>query len=265
MRVHGLIIDPQQDFCSPTGSLYVPGADQDMVRLAGLIGRLGTAIEAIHVTLDSHHSVDIAHPIWWQNPAGEQPAPFTIITPEDIDAGRWQAANPTARERSAQYVHQLAGNGRYPLCIWPYHCLIGGPGHNIASDLHQVLQDWEMASLTPVDYVFKGSNIWTEHYSALRADVPDANDPATQPNDRLIQHLLGADLIFVAGEAGSHCVANTVRDLVQMTGGQELGQKIVLLTDALSPVSGFEELQEVFLQKMQAQGVKTATTGDFLL
>ncbi|MES2464074.1 MAG: hypothetical protein V4671_26170 [Armatimonadota bacterium] len=264
MRLHGLIIDPQEDFCNPSGSLFVPGADRDMSRLAAMIRRLGNRIGALHVTLDSHHTLDIAHPIWWQDPAGNNPAPFTIITLDDVNDGRWTAANPAARERSHDYVRQLAANGRYPLCIWPYHCLIGSGGHAIVPDLHQALQEWETATLSPVEFVTKGSNVWTEHYSALRADVPDPTDSTTLLNERLIQTLREADLIFVAGEAGSHCVANTVRDIVDAFGDATLLQKIVLLTDATSPVTGFESLQANYLSDMAARGLKSATTTDFL-
>jgi nicotinamidase-related amidase len=264
VRLHGLIIDPQEDFCSPQGSLFVPGADTDMTRLAALIRRLGNRIEALHVTLDSHHALDIAHPIWWQDPNGDSPAPFTIITQADADSGRWIATDPSARERSHEYVRRLATNGRYPLCIWPYHCLIGSAGHAVVPELHRALIEWESSALTPVEFVTKGSNIWTEHYSALRADVPDPADPTTMLNERLIQTLREADLIFVAGEAGSHCVANTVRDIVEALGDDTLLQKIVLLTDATSPVTGFEALQEAYLSDMAARGLKTATTDDFL-
>ena len=34
MKLHLVAIDPQNDFCSPHGSLYVPGAEEDMKRLA---------------------------------------------------------------------------------------------------------------------------------------------------------------------------------------------------------------------------------------
>ena len=72
-----LIIDPQNDFCDlPTSylpenpatraahapALPVPGAHQDMLRLAGLINRGRNGISAITVTLDSHHRYDVAHP-----------------------------------------------------------------------------------------------------------------------------------------------------------------------------------------------------------
>ena len=43
-----------------------------------------------------------------------------------------------------------------------------------------------------------------------------------------------ADLIFVAGEAGSHCLANTVRDIANNFGDDTYVKKLVLLTDATS-------------------------------
>ena len=264
MIVKGLIIDPQEDFCNPqTGTLYVPGADQDVVRIARMLTRIGAKIDALHVTLDSHHTLDIAHPIWWQDANGGHPAPFTIIGAEDVTTGRWTTTRPDALTRSRAYVEHLERNGRYPLCIWPYHCLIGTPGNAVSSPLAQALADWERGNLRSVDYVVKGSNIWTEHYSAIRADVPDPADPGTQVNDHLLDSLESADLAFVAGEAGSHCVANTVRDIAD-TRGDALLRKMTLLIDAVSPVSGFETLQTAFVDEMTRRGMQTATTDSFL-
>lgn len=266
MKLHGLIIDPQEDFCNPkTGALFVGGADQDMARLAAMIRRLNGRISDLHVTLDSHHYVDIAHPIWWKDGAGKHPDPFTIITADDMEAGKWTTTQPGTYRRSREYVEQLSRNGRYPLCVWPYHCLIGSPGHAVVPELFEALKAWEDRSFAIVDYVTKGSNIWTEHYSAVVADVPDPTDPTTQINTRLIQTLMEADMIFVAGEAGSHCLANTVRDIANNFGDDAYVKKLVLLTDATSPVTGFDSFQRDFLDEMIARGMQTATTTDFLL
>ncbi|GAB4461464.1 MAG: hypothetical protein OHK0029_26780 [Armatimonadaceae bacterium] len=266
MKLHGLIIDPQQDFCNAqTGALYVGGAEQDMARLAAMIRRIAPKITDLHVTLDSHHFVDVAHPIWWKDSAGKHPEPFTIITLADLENGKWTTTQPGMYRRSREYVEQLEANGRYPLCIWPPHCLIGSPGHAVVPELFDALKGWENQRFAVVDYVTKGSNIWTEHYSAVVADVPDPTDPSTQINTRLIQTLTEADLIFVAGEAGSHCLANTVRDIANNFGDDRYVSKLVLLTDATSPVTGFEAYQEDFIAEMTGRGMKTATTTDFLM
>jgi len=67
MKVDLLVIDPQVDFCIPGNALVVDGADQDMKRLAAMIDRIGDKIDDIHCTLDQHHLIDIAHPIFWMN------------------------------------------------------------------------------------------------------------------------------------------------------------------------------------------------------
>lgn len=257
-----LIIDPQNDFCDPAGALSVTGADADMTRLAQMIERLAPQIDSIHVTLDSHHLVDIAHPIFWKDTLGQPPAPFTIITPEDAKARRWTAARPGDAVRAREYVSALARHGRYPLCIWPPHCLIGSQGHAVFPAVFEALLSWERQG-NVVDYVLKGTNIYTEHYSAIKADVPDPADPSTQVNTALIERLKQADVLAVAGEAGSHCVANTVRDLADNLGDERLTSKIVLLTDAVSPVGGFSDYQNRFVADLTAWGMRLSTTTEF--
>ena len=258
-----LIVDPQRDFCDPQGALYVGGAERDMDRLAEFVRRQGAGIRAIHVTLDSHHPVDVAHPAYWRDADGHQPAPFTLISAAEVESGRWRTADPAWQARALDYVRALEARQRYQLCIWPPHCLIGSPGHAVAPVLFDALADWERERLRPVQYVLKGDNIHTEHYSAVQAEVPDPADPGTQRNRGLVDALRRADRVIVAGEAGSHCVANTVRDLiVARAGGAVDPARITLLQDAVSPVAGFETFQEDFLRDLTGQGMALARTTD---
>jgi len=253
-----LIIDPQIDFCCPVrGSLFVPGAERDMQRLGQMIRRHAGEIDAIHVTLDTHHTLDIAHPMFWVDAEGRHPEPFTLIPAAEVESGRWVTANPLAQARGLEYVRALERGGRYTLCIWPYHCLIGSEGHAVKPALFEALRLWE-DRYSVVNYIAKGANVFTEHYSAIRAEVPDPADPATQVNTSLIEALRKADRVLVAGEAGSHCVANTVQDLVEYLG--EGASRLTLLKDAMSPVPGFESLQEAFLAEMMQRRLGFATT-----
>lgn len=263
METQLLIIDPQVDFCDPSGALFVQGADADMERLAGFVSAHGAGLTDIHVTLDTHHKRDIAHPLWWRDAAGAPPAPFTIISVEDVERERWVPADPAQAERSLAYVHALAANGRYPLCIWPEHCLIGSTGHAVYPALFEALGEWERASGESIAFWRKGENPLTEHYSVLRADVPDPDDPSTLPNLALIDALRSADRILVTGEAGSHCVASTLRDLDNLA--PELTRRLVLLIDAVSPVTGFESFQESFLTDLTARGMQLSTTKEMAL
>lgn len=259
-----LIIDPQIDFCDPNrGALYVPGADSDMERLAALVGRLGNSIDSILVTLDSHHVMHIAHAIYWRSPAGGHPAPLTRITAADVDKRVWIPSLPENARRAQDYVQRLEAGGRYTLCIWPPHCLIGGQGHAVSPALFDALVKWEQG-LRVVKYFWKGSNLHTEHYSALRAEVPDREDSGTQINEKILNACAQADQVYVAGEAGSHCVANTLRDIAAIR-GPEAVRKLVLLTDAISPVAGFEKLQDAMIFDLTKLGMRLATTKDLTL
>jgi nicotinamidase/pyrazinamidase len=271
-NLHLVIIDPQMDFCTPdktyggvkTGALYVPGADEDMKRLATLVRRLSPKLSDIHVTIDSHHLMDVAHPAFWKNSKGEHPTPFTIIVADDVRNGVWVPVLPSARQRMLDYVVALEAGKRYPLMIWPPHCLIGTPGQAVVPDLMDAINAWAENRHGQVDFVTKGSNIWTEHYSAVRAEVPDPTDPSTQLNVDFIRTIEDADLVVWAGEASSHCVANTMRDTFNAFGADAI-KKMVLLTDAISAVPNCNGMYDSFLQEFTAKGMRTATTADFLV
>lgn len=263
MRLEFLIIDPQNDFSdTPEAALPVPGASADAERLAGLLDRLGDRIAAIHVALDTHQAVAISHPIFWRDRQGQPPPPFTQIRADEVEGGAWRAHRPQDQARALDYVRALRANGRYPLTVWPPHCLVGAWGHGVIPVVAEALRRWEERAFARVDYVLKGQNPWTEHYSALRADVPDPADPASQLNTGLIQRLERADRIVVAGQALSHCVANTVRDLADQWRPEQVG-KLTMIEDASSPVPGFEPMAADFLAAMGQRGMKTVTAAAF--
>ena len=263
-KIHLVVIDPQVDFCDPKGNLSVKGADKDMERLATMVKRMGKKLDDIHVTLDSHHPVHIAHPMFWKNSAGSHPAPFTIIKAQDVRDGTWTTTKPSLFKWGKEYVETLEKNGRYPLCIWPPHCLIGSVGQTVQPVLFEALMGWCRDEYANIDFVTKGSNYKTEHYSAIVADVPDPTDPGTQMNVNFLNTINEADLVLLAGEARSHCLANTGRDACNYFSDDSLVKKLVLLEDATSDVPGFENLGEQFVKDMTARGMQVTTTKDFL-
>ena len=272
-RIELLIIDPQNDFCNPKGALYVGGAENDMSRLAAFIHRVGDKLYDIHVTLDSHRLVDISHPIFWVDSKNVPPNPFTIITYNDVRNGVWKAKNPGYQGRATTYVKTLEDNKRYPLCIWPPHCLIGSWGHNVIPELFETMLKWEEKNFANVDFVTKGSNPFTEHYSGVQADVPDPNDPSTQLNTQLINTIQEADIIILSGEARGFCLANTVRDIAakfDADGNGDYIKKMVLLTDATSDVGDlpgstmFKDMGESFVSEMVGKGMQLSTCESFL-
>lgn len=281
-NLHLLIIDPQNDFCDlpqtyrPTDpvsrqplapALPVPGAHHDMLRLAGLINRGRAGLNAISVTLDSHHRFDIAHPTFWIAADGAPVAPFTEITAAEVRARKYAPRHPAGLALALNYLDRLEAAGRYRLMVWPVHCEIGSWGQNVHADVRAAYSHWEEAALGIVAKLAKGSNPWTEHYSAVQAEVPDADDADTQFNYKFVRGLAEADRIYVAGEAGSHCVKATVEhiaDYFEQEYGAASLAKLVLITDCISPVSGFEAQYQDFLQRMAARGVRLASSADVL-
>lgn len=283
-----LIIDPQNDFCcndenplpnGNPGSLCVPGAWDDMnVRLPRMIDELGPRIKGISVTLDCHQVMHIANPFFWKNAAtGDPPSPFTIIDHDDVKQGIYVPAVPSLREHALRYTQQLEQNGRYKLCIWPEHCIIGTAGNAIVPGLAEALNKWARDNRKTVSYVSKGSFWGSEHYSGIKADVPDPRDPSTQVNTALIRELEEAAELLIAGEASSHCVLNTVNDTMTEL-GEDAARTWTLLEDCMSGIpsardgSGnlvpgtpdFDEMVAKFMRDHQQRGGRIAQSGDII-
>jgi nicotinamidase/pyrazinamidase len=270
MNVHLLLIDPQNDFCdNPASALPVPGGNVAMQNIAAFIKNKGHKLEDIHVTLDSHRMIDIAHPAWWMNAKGDQPAPMTLISADDIKTGIWAPRNPAFRQRSLAYAETLEADSSYQICVWPAHCLIGTWGHNVHPSVNEALQDWSAKEFAMVDYVTKGSNPWTEHYGALQAEVPDPSDPSTSLNTAFLKVLGEADIVAVAGLAESHCVLATVKQIAENI-GQEHIKKFHILQDCTVPVPAipngpnFPEIAKAFFREMEQKGMTLTTSQEFL-
>lgn len=269
-----LVIDPQNDFCDlpdayrpiiadehQAPALPVVGAHGDMQRLAALIDAGRAGLNGVTITLDSHQHLDIAHPTFWQDASGAAIDPFTVITAADVRAGRYQPRLKPALDRVLSYLDSLEAAGRYAHMVWPVHCEIGTWGHNIHHDLRLACSRWEEQQLAVVAKVSKGENPWTEHYSAIKAEVPDPADASTQLNSGLIAQLQRADRVFIAGEAGSHCVKATTEHIVENFAPENL-RKLVLIEDCISAVTGFEAQYAAFLTTMRLRGVQIARAAD---
>ena len=256
-RICLLLIDVQNTFCIPDFELFVGGksgngAVEDNVRLCEFIyHNLGT-ITNIIPTMDTHKVMQIFHPIFWVNEAGEHPKPaITNITPDDIVKGVWKV-NPAVaysvannneellKKQAYHYVQKLTQDGKYPLTIWPYHSILGGIGHALVPAVEEAIFFHCLARNSQTQFEIKGNNPLTENYSALRPEILEGFDknPIAQKNARLIKQLLEFDAVIIAGQAKSHCVAWTIEDLLNeiQQVDTNLTQKIYLLEDCTSPV-----------------------------
>lgn len=234
-KIHLVIIDMQIDFCHEKGSLYVPGSLKDIQNTIEFIYTHAERITNITCSLDSHLPHQIFHPAWWADEKGNHPAPFTLITYQDIKDGRWRPL--VAPVKSTNYVKQLEEHAKKKLTIWPYHVMIGGIGNALDPELWTAVFWHSLARKTQPTWLTKGSIPQTEHYSIIQPEVSVPDHPLGGKNKPFLDTLANSDVILIAGEAESHCVLETVEDLVEdFSSKPDALKKIYFLKDCTSPV-----------------------------
>lgn len=246
-----LIIDMQNDFVLSSGSLSVPGAEDDAKRINSFIVNNKRNIQHISATLDSHHPIHIANPVFWKDANGKHPVPFTTITLSDIKDGKWQTSfNP---QWVIKYVEELEKCGKV-LTIWVPHCVVGSNGFALVNDVMDALVEWEETTSKPYNLEFKGSNWYSEHYSIFKAEVEVPNCPETQLNQNLLNTLNKYDRVFLCGEASTHCVKCSLDDI--NTYAPDLVKKLVILDDCMSPIGSWDINTDTVYQKAVSLGAK---------
>jgi nicotinamidase/pyrazinamidase len=264
-RVILLLVDPQIDFIHTDGSLSVPGAVDDTRRTIEWLYSHTQALTAIAASLDSHIPTQIFYPTWWINTGGEHPAPFTAITGADVDAGHWQPVYE--RDWSCSYVHTLERQAKKALMIWPYHTMMGTPGHSVTPALYEAIAYHAAARQSQPTFLSKGMIPKTEHYSLLEPEVKVPEEPQGDLNRDFLTMLATYDLIYVAGQAKSHCVLETVASVMRYFESQpnEIA-KWRVLTDCMSsvvhPDIDFEAMAQDTFAQYAAQGLTLVTSQD---
>lgn len=255
-----LVIDAQYDFCHPQGALYVPGAEQDMVRLRNFILNNHLNLDHICVTLDSHPVNDISHPAFWMDKDGNFPPPFTQITLADINEGRWTPR--FSPQEATKYVAELEAQGEFPHFIWPEHCLIGSKGASLNDDLMDALKTWTRPGKW-YQAVTKGTFPLTEHFGIFMAQVPVNDRPETQLNQGLIRTLENYQTVYLAGEAKSHCVATSLKQAMKYA--PNLASKIIVLEDIMSDVPNLGHLGKHIYDEARQKGIQFVKSTDLVL
>lgn len=265
-RIAVVLVDYQHDFVDPGGTLSVPGAQEDVARFLSWFYANASQITTIYASLDTHLPFQIFFSAWWQNPhTGEHPQPFTPISADDLKSGRWVAVLEPAW--SEHYVHQLAEQARKDLMIWPHHTMQGTQGHMLVAPVSEAIAWHSAARNTQPVYIVKGLTPRTEYYGIFGAEVPDPADPGSSLNHALLDAVMQHDKVYIVGEAKSHCVLETERQLVGYCGNRpELLKRLHFLTDCASsvqhPAINFDALAEAELARMSTQGVRLLTSND---
>ncbi len=296
-----LIIDPQVDF-HEGGNLGVTGATKDSENIIKLIQSKPPA--AVYVSLDTHTHTHIGHDGFWE----PTPPTSTMFSVKDgkvmgSDGVEYKpkptgdaAIDEQLKGWVLKYIEEVPGFGKGTPLIWPTHCIEGEPGHAVYAPLKAALDELS-ASGVPVEYHIKGQNEATEMYSIFKAEMPapinlyrgslpvgvgskigvpnsDEADHAnleTNFNMELFNSVMGRGLpVAVCGEALSHCVNWSTRDLNEKKKETGAQNPIYLLEDATSMVvlpfapDLFVPQTEAFKQYCDDNGVVRSMTDAFI-
>jgi nicotinamidase-related amidase len=246
-----LAIDIQNSFME-RGALGVPGSHEDVKRLCKFIYSQADRISDIVVSLDSHDPLQIFHPVWWKDESGNSPKPFTTITADDISCGKWvPIVNP---EDSREYVLNLERLGKKQLTIWPYHCIKGTIGQSLESIFSNLIYFFSTAKRFSITSVLKGDDPLSEMYGIFKPEY----SKTAYINTELLKSIKRYQKVFIAGEASSHCVLESVKQLTEFySEHKEITSRVHVLTDCMSAIPGFEsDTEREFHALAEKYGIK---------
>ncbi len=256
-RIHLLAIDDQVDFGFPEGALYVAGrsgggAMDAHTRLVEFVYRNLQRITEVTCTMDTHLPYQVFYPSAHLLEDGSHPLPHTMISADEYRRGRYRPNPAMAKQIGVdpvwlqrQFIHyceQLEKSGKYQLYLWPYHCMLGSTGHRLAGVIEEMRLFHAFARGAANLPEIKGGNPLSERYSIFREEVTTCWDgrpiPGAQKNVKLIKTLMEADVVVLAGLASSHCVKESIADLLGEIKAQDpaLAGKVYILRDCTAAV-----------------------------
>lgn len=256
-RVLFLAIDVQQDFMD-NGALGVSGANSDVRRVTQFIYDNMESITEIAVSIDTHTPHQIFHSCWWVDKDGNNPAPYTLITLEDLQNGKWSAVSHP--DESMDYVRHLEEDGKKTLCIWPYHCIQGTSGCALENQFANIAYFHSVARNITLKSIIKGLDPLSEMYGVIKPEY----DKEGYVNTVFLNELQNYDKIIIAGEAKSHCVLESVKQILKhYEKSPEITQNIYILEDCMSPISGFEDATDAaFAGFKEKYGINIVKSSD---
>lgn len=260
MKVLFLAIDVQKDFMDD-GALGVPGAYSDVSRMVSFITENSDKITNIAVSLDTHTPHQIFHPAWWIDKEGKNPTPYTVITSNDIDSQKYIAVN--YKEESYDYVKNLEALGKKSLTIWPYHCIQGTPGASLEESFAKAVFDFSVSKGTDPIYLVKGLDPLSEMYGIIKPEY----SKHSAKNISFLRELTEYDKIVIAGEAKSHCVQESISQILDFYKENSLSaENIYVLEDCMTSIGGFEaSCNETFEEFKKIHKVKLVNSKDDFL
>jgi len=272
-RVLMVFIDPQNDFMEGISDLGVPGSKGDIERMTKWLYYNGHKVTRLMVSLDTHTMAQIFHQCWWRDANGNTPAPYTIISYDDLMSNKWipiydkrifDEDKPNRMiSYCEKYLEMLEKTGKYKLCIWPYHCLEGTFGANVENQLSRMIYFHSLYRRSQPLFIRKGMDPWSEMYGIIKPEWSNTGYVNTQ----VLEEMKMYDIVIFVGEAASHCVGQSGLQILEHFKQYPCkSPKFVFFKDCMSPVAGFEEATaQIFKEFEEKYGALVVNSTDFVL
>jgi nicotinamidase-related amidase len=232
-------------------------------------------------TLDTHPSpYQIFHPLFFVNADGS-PLDNAIAQIASADVGGKYIVNPEmcgvlwpdAADPMIYYpwlrwyakdgyCAELEKQGKPKLVNWRMHGRLGHPGHSLVPSVAAVADFCDLLRWSKSIYREKGDRDLVEHYSPFGTEVVTVNFGGKvltvgEVSDQIIADLLKFRILFLSGQALSHCVRAALIDIIRYLNKQDktLARRIYLLKDCTSSVPGFEKEGQDALDQAQDAGI----------
>lgn len=253
-----LCIDVQKDFIEG-GALAVPGSIGDVERITRFIYNNMEGITDIMCSMDTHYPFHIFFPSWWRDADGNTPKPYTEITYDDVSNGIWRPIIGDLQD-SLTYLQKLEEKSKKKLCIWTYHCIHGTEGFDLENEFAKMVYYHATARKTIPRILHKGTDFYSEMYGIIKPEYSKKNIK----NTKVLNALQNYDEIYVVGEAASHCLMESVKQIAEEYATRpEITSKITILEDCTSPIGGYEQMtQKAFDMFKRNYGIKFAKSTD---
>lgn len=251
-----LIIDPQNDFVNPDGSLYVDGAEKSIKNLCQWINENNKNIDKIFITQDTHMSYHIGHSCFWK----EYPKPGTEISYQNVLESDFTPILSREEESSCDlfydqeildYFFELDNKNKKHI-IWPEHCIEGSWGWCFPDQLVEAINLWSLSKKgKEYEIERKGKYPFKEMYSAL-----SYADESIPENSKLRQILEETkfDNIYIAGVAKDYCVAETVKDLLSL---ENVNAKLVFLEKCMATIDPNNSSLKIYEEAIEKNGAQS--------
>lgn len=233
-KISLLIINPNNDFVDPRGSMYIKNSDIVMMNLAKWINFNHSKITTIFCCMECHTIRHISFPDYWKTgPKGTiKPCPNVSITYQDFKKELIAPNDPRKNQWIDSYLRELDIRKRNHILL-PYHCIDGSWGQSMSTALSNTFIN---CKINP-QIIRYGQYPHSEMTSVFEYDypinLPELNIPE---NKELMKVLLRYDKILIAGLTKEGNVAESILSLIANY-PKEINNKLVFLKDALITVN----------------------------